>query len=147
MSAVLCCCWNEANVPYLLHFLRWFWFHTILNMQKAEVVRVYWWHFSDTCLMHVRNFIWLLNRKWYWCGFIFLSKMPFIITSISAIKSSQERGKNALFCEYISRLSSFTVYHSVIQFCSNSIKLIVFLGNYPQPPAGQISIHDLNNAH
>lgn len=55
--------------------------------------------------------------------------------------------KNTLFCEYISRLSSFTVYHSVILFCSSSIKLIVFLGNYPQPPAGQISIHDLNNAY
>lgn len=63
-------------------------------------------------------------------------------------KNLLSRGKkNALFCEYISRLSSFTVYHSVILFCSNSIKLIVFLGNYPQPPAGQISIHDLNNAY
>lgn len=49
--------------------------------------------------------------------------------------------------ESIPRLSSFTAHHSVILFGNNSIKLIVVLGNYPQPPAGQISIHDLNNAY
>jgi len=48
---------------------------------------------------------------------------------------------------YIKAVSLYSAFHSVKLFCSNSIKLIVFLGNYPQPPAGQISIHDLNNAY
>lgn len=48
---------------------------------------------------------------------------------------------------HIKVVSLYSAFHSVILFCSNSIKLIVFLGNYPQPPAGQISIHDLNNAY
>lgn len=48
---------------------------------------------------------------------------------------------------HIKVVSLYRAFHSVILFCSNSIKLIVFLGNYPQPPAGQISIHDLNNAY
>lgn len=80
---------------------------------------------------------------------MFLSKR--LISSVSTLPRKifpgREGKTKCSLLESIARLSSFTAHHSVILFCNNSIKLIVVLGNYPQPPAGQISIRDLNNAY
>lgn len=146
MSAVLCSCWNAANVPYLLHFLRRFWFYAILNMQKAKVFGC----FGGTSQIHVYacQEFYLTIKQEVTLTWLYFSKRNAIYYHFSlGYKIFLVGGKNTHFCEYTSRLSSFTLYHAVILFCSNSIKLIVFLGNYPQPPAGQISIHDLNNAY
>lgn len=127
-------------------FLRWSWCYTILKMQKAKIIRVSGWHFSDTSLFMSRILFDYETGSDTDVALFFQAKR-YLLSSLSRLWNLSRRRKNTLFSESRSRLSSFTVCHSVILFYSNSIKLIVFLGNYPQPPAGQISIHDLNNAY
>lgn len=74
-----------------------------------------------------------------------LTQSKVTIISVQLMISSEK--DCSVLQAHIKVVSLYRAFHSVILFCSNSIKLIVFLGNYPQPPAGQISIHDLNNAY